>query len=71
MELRQDQKAMDDVGEATDDVAEFCQYMRDRFAEQERQYQRDHRRRIRTLCGLALVGLLLAFVLAHLWYAWK
>jgi type VI protein secretion system component VasF len=45
--------------------------MRARLAEKERQYRRDHQRRIRTLRGMALVGLLLASVLAYFWYAWK
>ena len=76
--FRQDQEATDDVAGTTDDVvgttddvAEFCQRMRDALAEKERQYQRDHRRRIRTLRGMVLMGLLLASVLAYLLYAWK
>ncbi len=61
----------DDVAGTADDVAEFCQRMRDRLAEKERQDQRDHQQRIRTLCGMALVGLLLASVLAYLLYSVK
>ena len=76
--FRQDQEATDDIPEAVDDVAgaadddaEFCQRMRARLAEKEPQQRRDHQRRIRNLRGMALVGLLLASVLAYLCYAWK
>jgi len=83
--FRQDQEATDDIAEATDDIAEavddvagaadddaeFCQRMRARLAEKEPQQRRDHQRRIRNLRGMALVGLLLASVLAYLYYAWK
>ena len=69
--FRQDQEAKDNVAGTANDVAEFCQRMRDMLAEKERQYQRDHRRRKRTLGGMALMGLVLAFVLAYLLYAGK